>query len=133
MPNEDLDWFNDEDDSSASGTVQVSLASHLEGVGEFARRFASGCDLPSNLIEVIARAGLFHDTGKADPRFQALLRGGNPWVGGELLAKSGDIPQGRLAYREACKKAGYPVGGRHELLSVRLVESMPESLSEEET
>ena len=111
MPNEDLNLFEtDEDDSSASGTVQVSLASHLEGVGEFARRFASGCDLPSNLIEVIARAGLFHDTGKADPRFQALLRGGNPWVGGELLANRvtshrGDWPTGRHAKRPATRLA----------------------------
>lgn len=130
MPNEDADSFSDEDDSSASGTVQVSLVSHLEGVAEFARRFASGCGLPSNLIEVIARAGLFHDTGKADPRFQVLLRGGNPWARGDLIAKSGNMPQGHIAYLNVCQIAGYPVGGRHELLSVRLAESAPGLLPE---
>lgn len=125
---DEADCFSDEDDSVASGTVQVSLASHLEGVAEFARHFASGCGLTAELTEAVSSAGLLHDPGKADPRFQALLRGGNPLARGELLAKSGAIPQGRSAYRRACKMAGYPPGGRHELLSVRLVESAPELL-----
>jgi CRISPR-associated endonuclease/helicase Cas3 len=130
-PNEQTDSFSDEDDSSASGTVRVSLSSHLQGVGELARRFATDCGLPSELIEVISRAGLLHDPGKADPRFQALLHGGNPWVRGELLAKSATMPQGLSAYLRACKRTGYPVGGRHELLSVRLIESSPQLLPED--
>lgn len=129
---DDADSFSDEDDPVASGTVEVSLASHLEGVAEFAGRFASGCGLPAELTEAAVSAGLLHDPGKADPRFQALLRGGNPLATGELLAKSGDIPQGRSAYRRACKMAGYPPGGRHELLSVRLAESAPELLPKNE-
>ena len=79
-------------------------------------------------METVAAAGALHDTGKADPRFQALLRGGNPWAQGELLAKSEDIPQGLTAYLRARKMSGYPEGGRHELLSVRLAESAPETM-----
>lgn len=128
----ETDTFSDEDDAAASGTVYVPLTKHLKGVAEFAHRFASGCGLSTDLIDAIERAGLLHDLGKADPRFQALLRGGSPWVRGELLAKSGDLPQNRAAYERAREAACYPKGGRHELLSVRLVESAPELLTEDD-
>ncbi len=121
------DWFSDEDDAASSGTAYIHLKDHLDGVSLLARRFASGCGLPGNMADSMATAGFFHDTGKADRRFQALLRGGNAWTGGELLAKSEDIPQGRSAYLRARKAAGYPEGGRHEMLSVRLAESAPEA------
>jgi CRISPR-associated endonuclease/helicase Cas3 len=124
---EEVDWFTDEDDASASGTANVSLESHLKGVAALAGRFAAGCALP-DLADVLECAGRFHDTGKADPRFQALLRGGNPWARGELLAKSTDMPQGRLGFIRARKAAGYPESGRHELLAVRLAESAPDLL-----
>ena len=125
---ETVDWFSDEDDASSSGTTYVMLESHLKAVGALARRFATGCDLPDDLVDAESIAGKFHDPGKADPRFQALLRGGNPWAHGDLLAKSEEIPQGRLAYARARKAAGYPEGYRHELLSVRLAESIANAL-----
>ena len=76
----EADYFSDEDDAAASGISHkdgqpVRLAEHLPGVKEFARRHAVGCGLPDDLVEAIARAGLLHDLGKADPRFQAMLRG----------------------------------------------------------
>jgi CRISPR-associated endonuclease/helicase Cas3 len=125
---EDVDWFSDEDDASSSGTTYVLLENHLKAVGGLTRRFATGCGLPDDLVDAESTAGMLHDPGKADPRFQALLRGGNPWARGELLAKSEEIPQGRLAYARARKAAGYPEGYRHELLSVRLAESAIEAL-----
>ena len=128
---EEVDWFSDEDDAAASGTVPVSLVSHLEGVSNLANRFASGCALPKPLVSAIETAGRLHDLGKADPRFQALLRGGNPWAVGELLAKSDGMPQGYLSHERARKAVGYPRGGRHELLSVRMAESAPGLLPEE--
>ena len=129
---EATDLFSDEDDAAASGTVHVPLFDHLPGVAAYARRFAAGCGLPKPLVDVIECAGLLHDLGKADPRFQALLRNGNPWMGDVLLAKSNDIPQSRSAYERARRAAGYPEGGRHELLSVRLVENSSGLLPENE-
>jgi len=125
---ENVDWFSDEDDASSSGTTYVLLGNHLKAVGALARTFATGCGLPDNLVDAECAAGKFHDPGKADPRFQALLRGGNPWARGELLAKSEEMPQGRLAHERARKAAGYPEGYRHELLSVRLAESNANAL-----
>ena len=124
------DAFSDEDDASASGTSYrggkpVPLRIHLPGVEEFARRHAAGCELPDPLAEAVARAGLLHDLGKADPRFQSLLRGGSPWLANETLAKSAQMPKTPAARRRARESAGYPEAGRHELLSVRLAESAP--------
>lgn len=128
---EEVDWFTDEDDAAASGTVPIGLVSHLEGVSNLAGRFASGCGMPESLVSAIKTAGRLHDLGKADSRFQALLRGGNPWAVGELLAKSDGMPQGRLSQERARKAVKYPKGGRHELLSVRMAESAPGLLPEE--
>ncbi len=129
--------FNDEDDQNSSGTANrrgqpIPLKKHLSGVEAWARRFAIGCGLPEELVEAVARAGLLHDTGKADPRFQTLLNGGRPLPSAkEPLAKSASMNRTRAALQTAHKKAGYPVGGRHELLSVRLAESAPDLLPDD--
>lgn len=122
----DGEGFSDEDDiASSSMPRRVPLDDHLRGVAKLARRFATSVGLPGDIVEAESLAGAFHDLGKADPRFQALLRGGVPWVQGEHLAKSDDLPQGAAAYRRARRAVGYPEGYRHELLSVRLAESVP--------
>ena len=129
--------FNDEEDQNSSGTSNnqgqpVLLRTHLPGVEIWARRFAHGCGLTEDLVDAVARAGLLHDTGKADPRFQALLNGGRQLPAArEPLAKSASIPKTGAARKRARLSAGYPLGGRHELLSVRLAESAPESLPSE--
>lgn len=124
----ETDAFSDEDDVTASGTHRIGLETHLKGVAAFARRFAEGCGLSKPLIDAVELAGRAHDLGKADPRFQAWLRGGNPWVGGELLAKSSDMPQGKMASEKSRQRAGYLEGARHELLSVRLLETAADLL-----
>ncbi len=129
--------FSDEDDAAASGISHkdgkpVPLRTHLPGVECFARRHAEACGLPEDLTEAIARAGLLHDLGKADPRFQAMLRGGSAWFAGEPLAKSAGMPKTPAARKSARAASGYPQGARHELLSVRLAEAAPALLPDGE-
>ena len=130
------DAFNDEDDAVASGIshsngTPVPLRTHLPGVEAFARRHVIGCGLPEEIADAVSRAGLLHDLGKADPRFQSLLRGGLPWDGKKPWAKSADMPESRAAGRRAREASGYPEGGRHELLSVRMAETVPALLPED--
>lgn len=131
----EADIFSDEDDAAASGISHrngspVRLQTHLLGVEVLARRHAVGCGLQDDLVEAIARAGLLHDLGKADSRFQSMLRGGVPWTDGVFLAKSARMPKTRAARGRAHAASGYPQGGRHELLSVRLAESASALLPE---
>jgi CRISPR-associated endonuclease/helicase Cas3 len=115
--------FSDEDDGAVA-TVEVSLRSHLDGVARWASQFAKAVGLPHHLVADIETAARLHDIGKTDRRFQAMLRGGNRWLAAtvELLAKSGGAPRSVAERRRIREECGYPDGGRHELLSVRLAE-----------
>jgi CRISPR-associated endonuclease/helicase Cas3 len=125
--------FTDEDDaSSLSPRGVVTLEGHLRDVRDWAVRIAEQAGLPGRLVDALARAGHLHDLGKADPRFQAWLRGGNRLRVDRRrpLAKSDRIRFGAAA-RQARQLSGYPEGARHELLSVRLAESAPSLLPDE--
>lgn len=114
----------DEDDELSLRGL-VTLKQHVDGVTDFAVRFAKQCGLPPELVTDFRLSGQFHDAGKADPRFQAWLYGcmNRRYVRGrsELIAKSEAKSEARKW--EAKAESGYPNGSRHELLSVSLIQN----------
>lgn len=91
---------------------RLTLKQHLHDVAALAT--ANSRPLPPDLAKAITEAAARHDWGKADPRFQAYLRGGDGLAGRlspSLIAKSGRDGAGDW---NAC---GLPDGFRHELLS----------------
>jgi CRISPR-associated endonuclease/helicase Cas3 len=120
--------FTGEDDTAAHAARNVRLRDHLSDVEKKVRGLVNTAGLPADVAADVALAARLHDVGKADPRFQALLTRGRV-CRSELLAKSGRMPTDQVALAERRRRAGYPPGARHELLSVRLVESAPELLA----
>ena len=73
----DSDGPTDDDASSFRDFCDVTLGAHCKGVAELARRFAAAIGLPEHFVADLELAGYFHDVGKIDPRFQAMLFGGD--------------------------------------------------------
>jgi CRISPR-associated endonuclease/helicase Cas3 len=118
-----IELANEDDNSSLLAPGEVTLRRHLADVSKLVGDFARRLGLASRLVADLELAGRGHDAGKADPRFQSWLAGGDPiraLAAGEPLAKSaGDLDAAaRLRARE---RSGYPKGTRHELLSTQLV------------
>jgi CRISPR-associated endonuclease/helicase Cas3 len=127
-----VELTTDSDDSFFLGRA-VSLAEHSADVEIFAREYAMRCGLGSWLAEHIALAAWLHDIGKADRRFQLMLRGGSeieffkdetPW------AKSAMPPGAREAQRRAQEKSGYPRGMRHEVQSLAMLQGQLAAVKE---
>jgi len=108
-----------DEDLSSSRTVPVLLSQHNSGVGTKAGCISSALKLPNAFIEDLSAAGNLHDVGKADPRFQRMLRGSDErHFPGELLAKGvRSAGAGRVE-----------LGERHEAYSVALIGAHPELL-----
>ena len=90
----------------------VPLDQHAGAVARTAAALARTVGLGETEVEVLRLAGLHHDDGKADPRFQTLL---GRLSDGPLLAKSARRPAS--SDRSARSAAGLPLGWRHEQLS----------------
>jgi CRISPR-associated endonuclease/helicase Cas3 len=125
-----IELTTDEDDSFHAGR-EVPLAEHSKDVEHFARVYATAVGLPPSVIEAVALAAWLHDIGKADRRFQVMLRGGSeidffkdetPW------AKSGMPPGAKAAHHLAQRRSGYPKGARHEVQSVAMLHHQMEFL-----
>ncbi|MEM3402460.1 MAG: type I-U CRISPR-associated helicase/endonuclease Cas3 [Candidatus Hadarchaeales archaeon] len=121
------------EDSFTSGMevatgVKVRLQDHSAGVKEYAKRFS--VLLPKDVRKSVVLAAWLHDVGKADPRFQTLLYGGNELAvdRNNYLAKSSLIARDLRAYTLACKQAGFPKGARHEAWSFAMVSAAKELL-----
>ena len=110
------------DDIGLASGRGLLLNDHSCGVREYARKFAEQAGLPPEIASDVALAAYLHDAGKADPRFQAMLYGGDWFAVDEsrVLAKS---PSG--VARDAAERAGLPRHWRHEALSVRMARTHP--------
>jgi CRISPR-associated endonuclease/helicase Cas3 len=93
----------------------VTLDQHQHAVAKRAAEVSSALELGSELKEVLRLAGLHHDDGKADPRFQASLTADPD---GAVLAKSRGLSPAQS--RKAHTQFGLPSGWRHEQLSAAL-------------
>jgi CRISPR-associated endonuclease/helicase Cas3 len=110
-----------EDDFAGSlAGFELSLEDHSNQVADQAEDFAAAAGMHPDRVRDLRIAGLLHDTGKADARFQAWLAYGDP-LGPDLtdltrvLAKSA-----RPLPPIARQSTGLPQFWRHEALSVRL-------------
>jgi CRISPR-associated endonuclease/helicase Cas3 len=120
------DVVRDDDDPAASSISprQVTLDEHLDGVRARAVQIARALGLPSDLVDVVADAARWHDLGKREERFQAMLHGGDPAVAAvavDALAKSGMDPADRVAWIRARQRSRLPEGARHEAWSAALI------------
>ncbi|HXF57859.1 MAG TPA: type I-U CRISPR-associated helicase/endonuclease Cas3, partial [Actinomycetota bacterium] len=116
---------DDAEAGSSAAAVPVPLSRHARDVGERARSFAELLGLPPEVVRAVELAGLLHDTGKAERRFQLMLHRGDPdrlEASGVVLAKSGMDPADRAAFRRARVSAGLPAGWRHEAASLAVAE-----------
>jgi CRISPR-associated endonuclease/helicase Cas3 len=124
------DATTDDEESVATGRA-VLLSVHSADVERWAASFASRLKLAPELAACVQFAGWLHDVGKADERFQRLLRDGTlasvhlaRASGGDwLLAKSGLGPHDRAHARRARRLSGYAKGARHEVLSAAMCDT----------
>ena len=108
---------DDSDDRSTwSVSHRVLLADHNAVVAARAEALAGGIGIESMPATALTEAGVWHDVGKNDARFQRLLWRGDP-DSREVLAKSGGRSTSLAAVRRAWADAGLPAGWRHELAS----------------
>lgn len=127
-------WFiraMDEGDDASSridNLSPVSLDDHSRHVRDMAA--ASLTQLPLDTLDKSTTLAAFlHDWGKADERFQAMLRRAHrtdtylyAGAGVTPLAKSDGMPTTRTQRKLARQRSGLPEGFRHEMLSVQLAQ-----------
>jgi len=113
----------EDDTASHTSSHPVCIDGHGCRVAGFVTTFAQTLGLEENLAGDLRLAARLHDAGKADPRFQTMLAGGDPWnrSDGPPLAKGS-----RSRSPHAWTRAGLFQGWRHEALSVRMARAHPD-------
>ena len=104
--------------SARAVAAPVYLDEHQKAVETRVGEFAETLELPKSVREALCSAGLHHDDGKADARFQEYLRkglGSMETEEGRALAKGGNTSRKEAGQNK--KNAGLPPGWRHEQLS----------------
>lgn len=123
-----LIFETDGTDTSASLIGQaLTLDQHSDDVATEAIGYANSLGIEP-LGEALRLAGSFHDIGKADPRFQVVLHGGDEVsaaMSEQYLAKSQASPRNGAHALAILEQSGYPQGTRHEMLSLALIENLP--------
>lgn len=114
--------LDDDGADETSRTVAVLLEDHLRHVEASAGRLERVLREKTESFKWAAR---FHDYGKADVRFQALLRNGDMMAAQyapKPLAKSASFPLTKSEYLARRRATRLPDGFRHELLSLLFAE-----------
>jgi CRISPR-associated endonuclease/helicase Cas3 len=128
LPNEDaLEFESMDTDSEAllEGREALELCDHTRDVSGHVETTLSLLPV-AHCREALRIAAALHDWGKADWRFQAMLRSSSVFAAmasGVVLAKSGSITSSAAARRDGRERANLPVGFRHEMLSVQMAQS----------
>ena len=116
----DSSIFDGSDQSVSFTGTEVSLRSHLDGVGDKAATYAQRLGLDTSLQNDLRLAGRLHDLGKVDRRFQSLLVGGDPVKLDKLERLDKPLAKSLPGVRRR-RSPGTP----HPITSVALVESNP--------
>ncbi len=122
LPSPDND---DEEDDRSQSSLTVSLSVHTKHVVE--RVYRVTAKLSTQFDSLYALSAQWHDLGKADLRFQAMLSGLTP---SETMERKTELAKGngrRLTNMERDtirKRAQFPIGFRHEFLSSQIVENI---------
>lgn len=105
------------DQANAATGVAVTLADHLDGVGDRARAYAERLGFSRALVDDIELAARLHDVGKADPQYQRALLGGD-----DVALAMLDTPLAKSPPGVRPDPAAWPPI-RHEFVSVLLAEA----------
>ncbi|MGC9452144.1 MAG: CRISPR-associated endonuclease Cas3'', partial [Oceanipulchritudo sp.] len=121
--NEAISQAEDESDewSRIITSGPVTLRTHTDHVRDAVIASARALGLSQDIQQCLAAAADLHDWGKLDPRFQALLLGGNPhatYALPEPLAKSDRLLSSAREREHARERSGLPKGFRHEFSSL---------------
>jgi CRISPR-associated endonuclease/helicase Cas3 len=109
-----------EGDEGLFAPAPVKLEDHARAVAGVARRHAEALGLPDDLVETLATAGLWHDDGKADPRFQLWLKSIQGWHKDDAPIAKTTASANPLRQRDLRTAAALPRHWRHEVASVRI-------------
>ena len=114
----------EDDSASQASSTRVLLDKHGSDVESFVESYAKILQLDQDIANDLQIAAYLHDAGKADPRFQAMLAGGDRWNApdGPPLAKGDRL---RSWSFQAWERAQLPRGWRHEALSVQMAQAHP--------